>query len=136
MSRDALIASLRPALMACRGVELVVLFGSRARGDASSGSDADLAVLGDGVDLFELASALERAVSVPIDVIDLGAASYPLLLSVLRDGVCALERSPGAYARFVSASLADLETDLPNLRLMQRAFVERVASRGLFSAGQ
>jgi predicted nucleotidyltransferase len=131
MSREVLIHTLRRALAAHPGVELAILFGSRARGDAGLASDADLAVLGDGVDLVALAVELERVVSLPVDVTDLRAAPYPLLLAVVRDAIPVFERTRGAHARFVSSSLADLETDLPNLRLMQRGFVERVAARGL-----
>lgn len=135
MSEDVNIASLRAKLAAEPGVGLAILFGSRARGNARPDSDADLAVLGDGIDVVSIAAALERATGLSVDVVQLDGAPYPLLLEVLRDGVLVFEREPGAYARFVSRALAELETDLPNLRLMQRAFVERVAARGLSSAG-
>lgn len=133
MSKDVIIASLRAKLAVEPGVELAILFGSRARGSARADSDADLALLGDGVDVVSIAAALEPAVGTSVDVVQLEGAPYPLLLEVLRDGVPVFECEPGAYARFVSRSLAELETDLPNLRRMQRAFVERVATRGLSS---
>lgn len=135
MVREELIEILRRAIAGRDGVDLVLLFGSRARGDADASSDADLAVLARDVDLVSLSAELERGASVPVDVTDLRAAPYPLLLEVLREGVPVFERERGAYARFVSAALAELETDLPALRMMERAFVERVATRGLLPTG-
>jgi predicted nucleotidyltransferase len=133
MVRDPIVERLRSKLAAAPGMDLAILFGSRARGEARAESDADVAVLSRGQDTIALAAELEHGGSVPVDVVDLEGAPYPLLLAVLRDGVPIFEREPGTYARFVSRSLAELETDLPNLRRMQRAFVERVAARGLFS---
>jgi hypothetical protein len=54
-----------------------------------------------------------------------------LLLAVLQDGVKLHEGRAGAYGRFLLHAHLVLETDLLAYRAMQRAFVERVAARGL-----
>lgn len=47
MDRSALVDSLRRELASRDGVQLVLLFGSRVRGDHRPDSEVDLAVLGD-----------------------------------------------------------------------------------------
>jgi predicted nucleotidyltransferase len=113
-------------------VELALVFGSRARGDAGASSDVDVAVAGRSIDTISLAIELGDAVGLPVDVVDLSIdPSLALLQEVVRDGVRAYEARPGAYGRFQSHSLMVLETDLPGFRRMHRAFVQRVAQRGL-----
>jgi hypothetical protein len=51
-------------------------------------------------------------------------------LALLRDGI-KLYETPGAYGRFLASDLTKLESDSPGLRLMGRAFLKRVAERGL-----
>jgi uncharacterized protein len=124
------------AALACHGeVELALLFGSRARGQAQPGSDVDIAVVGRGLDTVSLAVQLTDAIGLPVDVVDLSRdPPFTLLLAVLHDGVKIHEGRPGSYGRFLSHTLTDLETDLPALRSMQRAFLRRVAERGLTGA--
>lgn len=50
---------------------------------------------------------------------------------MLQDGVKLHEGRAGAYGRFLLHAHLVLETDLLAYRAMQRAFVERVAARGL-----
>jgi uncharacterized protein len=118
-------------------VDLALLFGSRARGEARPGSDVDVAVVGRGIDTLGLAAELNDAACAPVDVVDLSAnPPIALLLVVLREGIKIHESRPGAYGRFRSHALMDLETDLPSFRRMQRAFVERVADSGLTGGGR
>jgi predicted nucleotidyltransferase len=132
MDSDLLRTRLAAALEPHRDVELALMFGSRARGDARPDSDVDVAVIGRGVDTIGLAVDLADAVGLPVDVVDLSVdPPFALLLAVLHDGRKVYERYPGAYGRFLAHSLTDLETDLPAFRIMQRAFVQRVAERGL-----
>lgn len=132
MDLDLLRTRLGGALGAHDEVELALLFGSRARGDAGPGSDIDVAVIGRAIDTIGLAIVLSDATGLPVDVVDLsGDPPFALLLAVLRDGIKVHESRPGTYGRFLSHSLMVLETDLPAYRAMQRAFVERVAERGL-----
>lgn len=82
------------------GPELVVLHGSRARGDGHPGSDWDLGVLGP-VDLVGLTSAVAEIVgSDAVDVVDLRTASALLRYRAARDGVPLIERPAGAFADF------------------------------------
>ena len=85
--RTALIEALRRALGHRQEVRLAMLFGSRARGCARPESDVDVAVEAPGVDLWTLAADLSQAVGLEVDVVDLRRAGYPLLKSVLRDGL-------------------------------------------------
>jgi predicted nucleotidyltransferase len=132
MDRDLLRARLAAALERRPEVELALLFGSQARGEASSASDVDVAVIGRDLDTIGLGLELTDAVGAPVDVVDLSSdPPVALLLEILRDGIKVHEGRPGGYGRFLSHSLMDLETDLPAFRRMQRAFLHRVADRGL-----
>jgi predicted nucleotidyltransferase len=82
------------------GLALVVLFGSRARGDSGERSDWDVGYIG-RIDadqfLLDLVTALgaER-----IDVVDLERAAGLLRYRAARDGVPVFEATAGAFARF------------------------------------
>jgi predicted nucleotidyltransferase len=83
-------------------LRLVVLHGSRARGEAHPGSDRDLGVLGDGpVDLAAVGAAVVEAVgSDAVDVVDLSSATALLRYRAACDGVPLLESPHGAFADF------------------------------------
>jgi predicted nucleotidyltransferase len=132
MDLDLLRTRLTAALEHHHEVELALLFGSRSRGEAGPSSDVDVAVIGRAIDTIGLAIELTDAVGLPVDVVDL-SADPPLVLlrAVLHDGIKIHEGRPGAHGRFLSHSWTELETDLPAFRRMQRAFLQRVAARGL-----
>jgi predicted nucleotidyltransferase len=97
--------ALRAMRDVCRrhpGLRLAVLFGSRARGDATAASDWDLAYLADdrldrdGV-LADLVRALE---SERIDLVDLERAGGLVRFRVAREGVVVCESQPDVFARF------------------------------------
>jgi predicted nucleotidyltransferase len=135
MDLDLLRTRLAAVLERHDEVELALVFGSRTRDEAGPDSDVDVAVIGRGVDTIGLAVELTDAVGLPVDVVDLSMdPPLVLLLAVLHDGVKIHEGRPGAYGRFLSHSLTELETDLPAFRSMQRAFLQRVAERGLAGA--
>lgn len=72
-----------------RRLDGVWLFGSQARGTASSASDIDLAVLCEPaleLDRFRLMDSLGRALSRDVDVIDLATAPPTLTWEVLTTG--------------------------------------------------
>ena len=84
------------------GLRLLVLFGSRARGDARSTSDWDLGYLaGAGFDPDALLLALVTALNTErIDLVDLEHAGAVLRYRAARDGRPLVSAEPGAFERF------------------------------------
>ena len=84
------------------GLELLMLFGSRARTDAHPRSDWDLAYLAEAeFDLAALLGAVVEAVgSDRVDLVDLGRASGLLRYRVARDGQVVYEARPRLAERF------------------------------------
>lgn len=84
------------------GLELLVLFGSRARGEAHSGSDWDFAFRGpDSVDVGILIADLGVSLSTNhVDLVDLDRAGGLLRYQVARDGVPIYEARPHAFEQF------------------------------------
>ena len=84
------------------GLCLLVLHGSRGRGDAGPRSDWDFAYLADQqLDPTELLAKLTVAVgTAAVDLVDLFTASALLRFRAARDGVALLERPPGAFLQF------------------------------------
>ena len=120
------------AVLRARGdVALALLFGSRARGDASETSDVDVALLAPSADLLEIGARLSQASGLDVDVISLADPGVPLLDELLRDALVVYEGRPGAYATWRSHVLADLELDRPWYERMRDAWLARVAERGV-----
>lgn len=86
------------------GVELLVLHGSRARGDATPTSDWDLGYLPGpdaDVDTPSLVDAVASVVGTDtVDVVDLARASALLRFRAARDGVALIERRTDAFLDF------------------------------------
>lgn len=95
------------------GIDLraVYLFGSRARGDAHSDSDFDVALLAshrvDPVRRWEVQERLAGLLHANVDLVDLRAASTVLRVQVLKDGVLLEDRDPKARAEFEMYALSD-----------------------------
>jgi predicted nucleotidyltransferase len=100
--QDASVAGLRPVLRDRPGLTLLMLFGSRARGDQSPQSDWDFGYLGTPeLDVDALLGHLVTAVgSDRVDLADLQRASGLLRSRAARDGVLVFEASPGLADRF------------------------------------
>jgi len=83
-------------------LRLLVLFGSRARGEATTRSDWDLGYLGDTpLDREGLLADLVVAVGTEaIDLVDLDRASGLVRFRAARDAVVVFEASAGAFAKF------------------------------------
>lgn len=124
---DPVIEALREALRGRQDVRLALLFGSRARGRARAGSDADVAVLGKSLDLLRLAADLSDAAGVEVDVVSLGDPGYPLLNVILRDGLLLHEGERGAAAAWRARAWLQAETDRPWFERMRDAFLRRLA---------
>lgn len=87
---------------ACPGLKMLVLHGSRARGDAHSLSDWDFAYeAGTDFDPDDLLARLATHLNADrIDLADLEHAGALLRYRVARDGVVVFERNPGRFERF------------------------------------
>jgi predicted nucleotidyltransferase len=84
-----------------RSVRLLVLHGSRARGEAGDTADWDLGVLADDVDLADLLASVTGLLGTDaVDVVDLRTASALLRYRAARDGVVLAEGRPGAFPDF------------------------------------
>ena len=83
-------------------LELLLLFGSRARGRAREGSDWDFGYLSrPGLDVDQLLADLVTVTrSDRVDLVDLGRAGGQLRLRAARDGVPLFEGRPGAFGSF------------------------------------
>jgi predicted nucleotidyltransferase len=130
MAADQAIQDLRRFLEGRADVRLAIVFGSRARGTATSTSDVDVAVHAPGVELLRLAADLSRATGLEVDVVALEDAGVPLLARIVQEGVCVHETARGAFATWRAHALADLEIDRPWFARMRDAWLARVASRG------
>lgn len=106
-SLETLQDEVRKRAIRQRGLDLVVLFGSQPRGDATPSSDWDFAFLGDDtVDVGQLIVDLTDALTVGsrVDVVDLGRAGGLLRYRVARDGVALFDRSGHAFEAFTIAA--------------------------------
>jgi predicted nucleotidyltransferase len=127
---DPAIERIRRFLRARTDVRLAIVFGSRARGTATSASDVDVAVRAPGVDLMGLAADLSRVTGHEVDVVALEDVSVPLLGRIVQEGVGVHEARRGALATWWARALADLETDRPWFARMRESWLARVAAHG------
>lgn len=84
------------------GLGLLVLFGSRARGEARADSDWDLGYLGDErFDPLEFLLPLVATLGTErVDLVDLGKAGALLRFRAARDGRPIFEEHPGRFVEF------------------------------------
>lgn len=129
------LASTHPKL------KLLVLFGSRARGEEDPSSDWDFAFLSDpdhpvdrkpfwfpGSDLLDTLSHLLQISDEKIDIVDLNNCSDILAHFVARDGQVIYEKIPGEFAQFQQHALKT-KTDLKEFRRKQREQVLQALQR-------
>lgn len=118
-------------------VEVVLLFGSRARGSEGERSDTDLAVLLEpGEDYWEFRlRALEwldeRLGADAADLVVLNEAGPVLRYEAGRDGVVLFEREPGLGCGVRAQYLSDYFDIAPFLERGTRALIERIQKGGL-----
>jgi predicted nucleotidyltransferase len=106
---DASLADrLRCVAAATPGLGLLVLHGSRARGEAHDRSDWDFAYLAGGdFDQSALGTELVRAIGVErVDLANLVRASALLRYRCARDGIVVFAAAPDAFDRFRLEALA------------------------------
>lgn len=84
------------------GLDLLVLYGSRARGDARRGADWDFGYLADGsMDALGLLASLVEALGDDnLDLVDLDRASGLLRFRAARDGLLVHESESGLFDRY------------------------------------
>lgn len=119
---------LRTVLQGAEGVDAAYLFGSVARGEATEGSDVDVAVLLskdppptlEGLRL-DLEGDLEQAVGKPVQLVVLNTAPPDLAHRVLRDGKLVLDRDPSARIRFEVRARNEFFDIEPILKLYRSA---------------
>jgi predicted nucleotidyltransferase len=92
-----ILESVRAAARHAQGLELLMLFGSRARDEAHAGSDWDFGYLATpAADVTRLLSTLvEITGSDRVDLVDLARAGGVLRFRAARDGQVLYERAPG-----------------------------------------
>lgn len=125
------IEQTRRALLAFAGLDLVLLFGSFARGDQRPDSDIDVAVSGASADPLALSAAIARSTGRDVHVVRLHEASIPLLESLIDDSVVLHEGHAGAAASWRARVLADLELDRPWYARQRDAWLKHVQEQGL-----
>lgn len=111
-------------------IELVVLFGSRARGTAREDSDVDLGLVGESDDVG-FAAAVSRRLGIEVDAVRLSEASRALLGAVLRDAIVLYARTPRSFGHFVAQAVLELDLDRRGWEHARDAFLQRVATSGL-----
>lgn len=107
---------LTATLSAFPQIELAILFGSAARGEARADSDLDIAVAAPAALTAEqkmtLVETLAERTGRPIDLIDLRTVGEPLLGQILRHGRRLLG-SDDAYGRLISRHLFEQADFVP-----------------------
>jgi len=121
-------------------LKLLILFGSRARGDHAPTSDWDIAYLSDpspgkgaawfpGADLLLTLSEHGQIPEDRIDLIDLSTCSEILAHFVAQEGQLIYERDPGEFEHFRQRSLK-APAELKHFRQTQRDKVLQALERG------
>jgi predicted nucleotidyltransferase len=100
------IRRLAPIAARHDGVALLVIFGSRARGDHHEGSDWDIGYVSRGpVDHLALLDEIAHVLRTDsVDLVDLDRASGLLRFRAAREGAVAYQAEPGAYESFAVAA--------------------------------
>lgn len=123
-------------------LKLLVLFGSRARGDNSPSSDWDFALLfdedlrkqyesGGGWNCFRSWGVLQNILDLgddEMDWVDLKEASDLLAHAIARDGVVIYEREPGLFEAFKKQALMTPDK-LKEVRHQQKAEIAATLKR-------
>lgn len=103
------------------GISLLVLFGSKARGDSRLSSDADVAYLSDAplslMDEARLVGELSAAMQRPVDLVNIALASPLLEYNIFKDGKPLYEKDRGLFEDYLARSLRIYEETKPLFQL-------------------
>lgn len=133
-----LIERLRATSAGLSGVRLALLFGSRARGQARSDSDIDVAVLLDdeaaradrGATVRRIVAELGRTVSSShLDLVVLNDAPALLRQRVLRDGIVLFQRTPEDRVRFAVKAIRDYQDGQIRRERFMRARMRKLGAQ-------
>ena len=122
---DTIENQILEALKPFPDLELVVLFGSMARGNANAESDLDIAVQADQAlsaeRKMQITEALALAFNRPIDLIDLNTVGQPLLSEIIAEGK-RIQGSNADWGQLIFRNIMDNEDFVP---LQKRILRER-----------
>jgi hypothetical protein len=132
---DEIWEGLEPAFSEA-GTRFAFLFGSRARGEARSDSDLDLAVMPDReLSLLErsrLAGKVASAMGVSeVDLVVLSDAPLELRAKVIREGRLVHSVDEPGRVAFQVRTLSEFFDFEPTLRMHEHSLLARFAERGL-----
>lgn len=116
-------------------IRILILFGSRARGDHNEQSDWDFAVLYDrSYNILKIYRALSEAYRIPeerIDVVDLDRVPELITHHIARDGQLIYEREAGTFADFQQRSLLTDEQLHQHREKSRQAIEQFLLSQGV-----
>jgi len=126
---DDAVARLRDVARDQPGLDALILYGSRARGDATPLSDWDLGYLGgDGLDASGLLAAIVEALGDDrVDLVDLDRAGGQLRYRAACDARPVFERMPGRVERFCLQAIAYWLDMAPIIRAEYEAHLAKLA---------
>lgn len=115
-------------------LKMLVLFGSRATGEAQANSDWDFAILYDQAahtkdnawGIFELPMLIGKIFNInadKIDIVELNHCSWLIAHFVARDGILIFEKDPSGFEYFRLTSLRP-ESELKKFRQDQHQLIE------------
>lgn len=118
------------------GVRFAYLFGSRVAGGAGPASDADIAVMPSRpsalLERERLAARLARVLDVPdVDLVFLDEAGLELRGHIIQTGRLIYSADEPARVAFEVRTRSEYFDFLPSLKALERAYLDRVAERGL-----
>jgi predicted nucleotidyltransferase len=117
---------------ACPSIDLLVLFGSAARGTGGAHSDVDVGMqLRDPSPALrrQVEAALRRAAGRAIDLVDLASAPPLLRFQIAREGRLIHEAPAHAWAAFRARAMIDWWDWAPVARTIHRAAITRLRKR-------
>jgi len=118
---------LRQVVAAWPEIQLAILFGSTARGEAHHHSDVDIGLLLEPYSAYvrlRVDAQLGRAAGREVDTILLDDASPLLRFEVARDGVLLFERHEGLWTAFKAKAMVDWWDWAPTARMIQKAIIQ------------
>lgn len=134
MNADVELERLAAPLRA-RGVVVAYLFGSRAEGTAREGSNHDLALLfADEPTLGELGALqadLAALTGTSVDLVELDRATLELRAKVVQEGTLVFSDDEPRRVAFETQTRSRWFDFRPTLEALTRAYLRRVATRGL-----